>query len=205
MRQELRVGVGLLAVLLLLVAGCASKGGQQAMGAVTGGALAGGICAAAGGSAALCGGLAAAGAAAGWATVAAIQTHQERTRTAEAERQRYGWTPEDGRVVKIRDVTLDPDRVRAGEAVEITTDYSLMAADDHGGEPVTQTFSLSKEGERIHEWDPIDLPREAGGFTVSQTIPVPDGAEPGVYTVTQVLDARTRGPEVHTSSFSVIQ
>ena len=100
--------------------------------------------------------------------------------------------------------TIVPSQVKAGEPVQVETDYSLMGPLEGAPEPVTQTFALSKDGDEIHTWDPIDLPQETGGFVVSQTIPVPDNAEPGIYTLTQVLDAQTRGPEVHTSIFSVI-
>lgn len=204
MVHAFRIGVCMMASLLLLTS-CATRGGQQAGGALGGAALAGGICALVGGNAALCGGLAAAGALAGWATVAAIQTHQEdKIRTAEVENQRYGWNPDMGRVIKIRKVTVVPSQVKAGEPVQVETDYSLMGPPEGAQEPVTQTFALSKDGNQIHTWDPIDLPRETGGFVVSQTIPVPDGAEPGIYTLTQVLDAQTHGPVVHTSTFSVI-
>lgn len=203
MVHAFRIGVCMMASLLLLTS-CATRGGQQAGGALGGAALAGGICALVGGNAALCGGLAAAGALAGWATVAAIQTNQEKVRTAQAENQRYGWNPDKGRVIKIHKVTVVPSQVKAGEPVQVETDYSLMGPPEGAQESVTQTFALSKDGNQIHIWDPIDLPRETGGFVVSQTIPVPEGAEPGIYTLTQVLDAQTHGPVVHTSTFSVI-
>jgi hypothetical protein len=175
---------------------------EKILGGVGVGAIAGGACAAAGGSAGLCAGLGVAGAALGWAAVSMIQSARQ-DRTAEVEYQRYGYEPDRGRVVMIRDVAVKPDHVKPGGKVEIETDYSLMAPPGTPAEPVTQTFSLSKDGEVIHDWDPIDLPQDPGGWVVAQTIPVPEDADPGTYHVKQVLEAGTRSPEIHTSSFIV--
>ncbi len=202
MKARARSAVCIGAVLVLLLQGCAGmtpEGQEQVLGGAGGAGLAGLICGVAGGDPGVCVAAAAAGALVGWGATKVIQARQDRT--AESEYERYGYTPERGRVVIIRDVKVTPATVTPGSEVSIETDYTLMMPAGSPQKPVTQTFSLWKDGAELHTFSPVELPKEPGGWVVAQGIPVPDDAEPGTYYVNQILDANTRAPEVRRSAF----
>jgi hypothetical protein len=74
-----------------------------------------------------------AGAGAGCMAIAAVgvyKYHTSQTRTAQQDKQIYGFTPVSSPEVKIRNATAYPERVRAGETVKLILDYSVINSSD---------------------------------------------------------------------------
>jgi len=185
-------------------AGTTQQRAQQALGGMLGAATAAGICAVAGGNAGQCVAAAAGGAAVGWAATAMAQGQFRKDRPLEKEALYYQSWDQERRMVVIRSMRVSPTRMaNEGGVLTVETDYSLLAPPASAPEPVTQTFSVLRNGEELHTYEPMEAPRDPGGWVVKNEVPVPEGLDPGSYAVKQVLDARTRSPEVRQAMFTV--
>jgi outer membrane lipoprotein SlyB len=182
-----------------LLAACATQqGNDQLMGAGAGavggaalGCLTGFI---AGGDASGCGKGAAIGAATGavvgWGAVKLSQYQASQVRTPTDDQQMYGLTkPVDATQVKIRKGSSAPRTVKPGEAVNVTTDYSLMLPPKTASTPVTETWTLEKDGKKLAELPQKNTDRASGGWNADATIPVPTNAELGTYVIQHKVQA----------------
>jgi outer membrane lipoprotein SlyB len=169
----------------VLVSGCTTTQGIGALGGAATGALIGGL---AGGNAtgALIG--AAAGAAAGWGAAALYEYHVNQSRTVEQDAEIYGYTPGVGPIVKIRDASCSPRTAKAGETVQIRSDYSVNSASE---DPVmiSEQWHLEKDGEVLHEFPINREPRVAGGWLAENSFELPKDAPPGTYVFVNRIQA----------------
>lgn len=194
------------AVCVSVVPGCANMSGgqQQATGAAAGGLLVGGLCALAGGNAATCGALAAAGMAAGWGAVALNQYHEAQVRSASQAREIVGLNPGEvsSPVVKIKQGTTTPSKVKRGQELPITTEYDVVLPSSTPLMEVEQVLTVKKDGKDLKRFDPIRIQRAQGGFKRTVGVPIPSDLTPGTYTIEQRV---TCGPsyDVRESSFYV--
>jgi outer membrane lipoprotein SlyB len=140
-----------------------------------GGALIGGL--ASGGTGAVVGGLA--GALAG-GVVGHLFDRQERTRAATAETLAY--TAEKGNVVRIEEVSLNPQAVRPGETVNVNVQYAIITGS--GMEPVRvrEIRHIYYQGELVGN-PLVEVQRPDGTYWSTLPIKLPESATPGRYEV----------------------
>ena len=169
----------------VIASGCQTTGGtqDQVAGLGIGAALGCAAGALIEGSAKGCAVGAAVGAAAGWAAVSISQYHTEQVRSSTADRRVYGLTkPVSSPQVKIQRATSLPGTVRAGQRVDILTDYSLRLPSGQTDASVEQSWALDVGGQRVPLGSKT-AEQEDGGQNAGVTINVPADIEPGTYIV----------------------
>lgn len=183
----------------ILLTGCATQGGtDQIKGAGTGaflGAAAGcGLGFLLGGNAAGCvkgaitGGVV--GAVTGWGAVKLSQYQAEPVRTAKADQRMYPMTPQvDSAQVKIRKGTSTPNKVKPGNSVKLSMDYSVTLPPNMQTTPVTERWVLMKDGKQLADLPQQNSQRNSGGWVAEATIPIPKEADPGTYVIEHTVQA----------------
>ena len=140
-----------------------------------GGALIGGI--ASGGTGAVIGGLA--GVLTG-GVIGHLLDRQERARAATAETMAY--TEEKGNVVRIEEVSLNPQAIRPGETVNVNIQYAIITRG--GTEPVRvrEIRHIYYQGEMVGN-PVVEVERPDGTYWSTLPIKLPPSATPGRYEV----------------------
>ncbi|MET0153029.1 MAG: hypothetical protein ABW298_10540 [Candidatus Binatia bacterium] len=175
-----------------MIASCSTstESRDQVLGGLGGAALGAGIGALATGgdtTAVLAG--AAAGAVAGWATVKLVQYHSEQKRSAKEEAKALGYRSSDGTVVKIRGASVSPERARPGDNLNLTMDYAVLAPQGTSSVPVSEIWTLEKDGERLASVPPKQQNRAPGGWQTRAGIDIPKNASKGTYVVKNRVEA----------------
>lgn len=174
----------LLAGGMALLNGCESieraiKGNPKtAAGAGVGGAsgaLIGGL--AGGGTGALIGGLT--GVLAG-GVIGQLLDRQERTRAATSESIAY--SDEKGNVVRIEEVSLNPQSISAGETVNVNVQYAIMSRDGTGPVRVREIRHIYYQGELVGN-PVVEVQRQDGTYWSTLPVKLPEAAAPGRYEV----------------------
>lgn len=176
----------LTAAVALTLSGCATTGdGQsQAMGAGIGAALGCGVGALVTGDAKGCAAGAAIGGVLGWGVVAINQYQARQVRSSSADSRVYGLTkPVSSTQVKIRKGSNSPKSVRAGQPVNIVTDYSVMLPSSASSAMVTESWALKKDGKVVTHLPEKSTSRSAGGWEAQAEITIPPDVPPGTYVI----------------------
>jgi surface antigen len=105
---------------------------------------------------------------------------QERTRAATAETVAY--TEQTGNVVRIEEVSLNPQSIRGGETVNINVQYAIISP--HGTAPVRvrEIRQIYYQGELVGN-PVVDVERLDGTYWSTLPIKLPTSATPGRYEV----------------------
>lgn len=171
----------------LVTSGCATMGDEgqmQALGAGLGAAVGCGVGALVTRDAKGCAAGAAIGGAIGFTAVKINQYQAKQVRSSKADARLYGLTkPVNSPQVKIRKGTSNPSSVKAGQAVTITTDYSLMLPTSASDTNVSESWALKKDGKVLYTLPAQVNERTPGGWSTSAAIDVPQNAQPGTYVV----------------------
>lgn len=185
--------VALALVPVLMTGGCATQqGNDQLMGAgagMAGGAALGcltGFLASghAGGCATGAAVGAAVGAVTGWGAVKLSQYQATQVRSAQEDQQIYGLTKSvNATQVKINKGTSTPNLVRPGDSVKLFTDYSVQLPANMSTTPVSESWTLKKDGKVLAELPPQNNQRTSGGWNADATVPIPTNAELGTYVI----------------------
>lgn len=178
---------------LLLSGGCATQqGNDQLMGAgagLVGGAALGCLTGfLAGGDASGCAQGAAIGAAVGavtgWGAVKLSQYQATQVRSPQEDQQVYGLANSVNTTqVKINKGTSTPNMVRPGDSVKLFTDYSVQLPTNISSTPVSETWTLKKDGNVLATLPPQNSERTSGGWNADATVPIPTNAELGTYVI----------------------
>lgn len=179
------VVAGLLSSAVAL-SGCQSTGGTQDQMAGAGmGALVGaGVGALVTGNARGAAAGAAIGGLMGLAVVSINQYQARQVRSSSADTRVYGLAqPVSSPQVKIRQGSSAPKTVRAGQTIDITTDYSVLLPGGQRSTGVTETWVLKKDGKQVAKLPSKSSSRAAGGWAAQAEITVPPGIEPGTYVI----------------------
>lgn len=180
----------------ILVAGCATQ--QQAeytatgagIGAVTG-AIIGGVLGGMSGHAgegvvlgSIFGGLAG-------ASIGNAEYHQQRSEEEAARMYSYNYQQQTRDLVRIEEVSASPPRVLPGDKVDLNVTYTLLSPARHT-ELVRETREVRHDG-RIVGRPYVTVSRGGGTWLSTVPITIPDGAEPGVYVVTTIVETESAG------------
>ncbi len=187
-----------LALCPLLLAGCATQQGNDQLmgagaGAVGGAALGCLIGYAAGGGSGCATGAAiggAAGAVAGWGAVKYSQYQASQVRTAQEDQRLYGLAKSvDTAQVKINKGTSKPSPVKPGDSVKLFTDYSVQLPANTKTTPVSESWTLKKDGKVLADLPPQNSQRSSGGWNADATVPIPKNASAGTYVIEHKVQA----------------
>jgi hypothetical protein len=140
-----------------------------------GGAIIGGL--ASGGTGAVIGGLA--GVLAGGA-VGNLLDRQERTRAATAETMAY--TSEKGNLVRIEEVSLNPQSIRPGETVNVNVQYAIVTPNGRDPVRIREMRQIYYEGDLVGN-PVVEIERLDGTYWSTLPIKLPASAAPGRYDV----------------------
>ena len=173
----------------VLLTGCATweqSAGLAALGCAAAGGLAGGLT----GSAAI-GGATFAGCGA-IAAIGIYSYHTSQTRTAQQDQQLYGYTaPVNSTEVKIRNAMASPERVKAGDTVKLTLDYSVMAPKGTQNVNVDESMVLKHDGKVLQTLSERPINRPLGGSSSEVDFTVPAKMPSGTYVIEQKVTAGT--------------
>jgi hypothetical protein len=173
----------------VLLTGCATMGESMSLGAIGCTALGVGIGYATG-SAGI-----GAGAGAGCMAIAAVTIynyHTSQIRTVQQDQQLYGYTtPVNSTEVKIRNAIASPEKVRAGDKVKLTLDYSVMAPKSTQHVDVNETMTLKHDGKVVQVLNDESVNRPLGGSSSGFDFTVPTNMKPGTYIIEQKVQAGT--------------
>jgi hypothetical protein len=180
-------------IFISIFMGCATeKQNNELMGAGLGAALGAGVAALAGGDAGAIIGAAAGGALAGWGVAKLINYQAVQTRSAEDDQEIYGLTADDSVAkVKIRRGSSFPEIVKAGDVVNVSTDYSVIGAPGVGSVLVEESWVLKKDGQQLTALGPERNQRTVGGWVAKAQINIPSDAAPGTYVIEHKVEAGT--------------
>ncbi len=190
MGRMMKLACGVLCSVMIASCSTSSESTNQILGGLGGAALGAGIGALATGgdtTAVLAG--AAAGAVAGWAAVKLVQYHSEQTRSAKEEAQALGYRPSDGTVVKIREASVSPSRARPGDNLNLSMNYAVLAPQGTSSVPVSEIWTLEKDGQQLASVPPKEESRAPGGWSTQAGIDVPRNASKGTYVVKNRVEA----------------
>jgi hypothetical protein len=148
----------------------AGAGANGAGGAVVGGPAGGGTGTVVGG---LTGVLAGGG-------VGGILDRQERTRAATAETMAY--SVEKGDLVRIEEVSLNPQSIRPGETVNVNVLYAIITPSGRDPVRVREIRRIYYQGDLVGN-PVVDVERLDGTYWSTLPIKLPASAAPGLYTV----------------------
>lgn len=140
-----------------------------------GGAVIGGL--ASGGTGAVIGGLA--GVLAG-GVVGSLLDRQERTRAATAETMAY--SVEKGDLVRIEEVSLNPQAIRPGETVNVNVQYAIITPSGRDPVRVREVRQIYYQGDLVGN-PVVEVERLDGTYWSTLPIKLPASATPGLYTV----------------------
>jgi hypothetical protein len=190
MRYTDRKSLGGIASVVLLVGGVAFLSGceaieraikdnpKTAVGAGAGGAggaLIGGL--ASGGTGAVIGGLA--GVLTG-GVIGHLFDRQERTRAATAETVAY--TAEKGNLLRIEEVSINPQSIRPGETVNVNVQYALVTPGGAERVRVREIRHIYYQGDLVGN-PMVEVERPDGTYWSTLPIKLPESATPGHYEV----------------------
>ncbi|HTO99843.1 MAG TPA: hypothetical protein VMJ64_00610 [Anaerolineales bacterium] len=135
---------------------------------------------------------AATGAVVGWGAVRLSQYQAEQVRSAQDDQRLYGLSkPVDSTQVKIRKGTATPNTVRPGETVRVATDYSVILPQNMQSAPVSEGWTLKKDGKVLADLPQQNNQRTSGGWSADASIPIPTNAQPGTYVIEHKVQAGT--------------
>jgi uncharacterized protein YcfJ len=140
-----------------------------------GGALIGGL--ASGGTGAIIGGLA--GVLTG-GVIGNVLDRQERGRAATAETLAY--TADKGNIVRIEEVSLNPQAIRPGETLNVNVQYAIITRDGTAPVRVREIRQIYHQGELVGN-PVVAVERTDGTYWSTLPITLPPSATPGRYEV----------------------
>ena len=140
-----------------------------------GGALIGGL--ASGGTGAVIGGLA--GVLAG-GVIGNVLDRQERSRAATAETVAY--TVEKGNLVRIEEVSLNPQAIRPGETINVNVQYAIITPSGRDPVRVREVRQIYYQGDLVGN-PVVEIERLDGTYWSTLPIKLPASAAPGRYDV----------------------
>ena len=131
---------------------------------------------------------AAIGAALGGVTgIIAHDIRERRTRTAEETAQAYNYTPDQGFELQIERTEVSPRELNPGQRGTASVEYYLLGAS--GGTEVMERRELRRGNQVISELSSQTVTRTNGTWVSEMPFDVPHDAEPGLYTMHQVVQS----------------
>ncbi len=133
---------------------------------------------------------AATGAVAGWGAVKLSQYQASQVRTPQEDQKLYGLAKSVSTTqVKIQKGTSTPNMVKPGDSVKLFTDYSVQLPANMSSTPVSESWTLKKDGKVLAELPAQNNQRTSGGWNADATVPVPKDAAPGTYVIEHKVQA----------------
>ncbi|MBS4052595.1 MAG: hypothetical protein KGZ69_15545 [Methylomonas sp.] len=195
-----------------IVSGCANTQGNDllkgaGLGALSGAALGCAIGLAAGGGSGCAKGAAigaVSGAVVGWGTVQYQQYQASQVRSVNEDQRLYGLAKSvDTAQVKINKTSSTPSPVRPGGSVQISTDYSIRLPSTETVSPVSESWTLKKDGQVLAALPQQESQRASGGWNANAVIPIPSGAANGTYVIEHKVQSGN-SYDLNLSTFDVI-
>jgi len=92
-------------------------------------------------------------------------------------------------VITVRNAVCKPNTIRAGETIQLFTDYFVDLPNNLSSISVSEGYTLKKDGKIMAELPPQNYQRVSGGWGTDATVPIPNTALPGTYIVEHKVQA----------------
>jgi hypothetical protein len=125
----------------------------------------------------------------------------ERDRTAEETSRVYNYTPAEGGLLNIEQVSNVPQVVRPGENVDLNMTYAVLTPERAGTGQITEIREI-RHNDQLVGRPTVTVSRSDGTYTSTIPLQLPPDAAPGVYTVTDTVESGF-GRDSRESSFTV--
>lgn len=134
----------------------------------------------------------AAGVAVGWLAVRITQSSSEKRAEAPQEAAVLGYTPVQGTVVKLQNAAVEPTYCSAGEEVQFSMEYTVLAPPQNPALPVAERWVILKEGKPQITLDNGTHQRDQGRWVSHASIYLPQQVPAGTYIVKNEITAGSK-------------
>ncbi len=110
------------------------------------------------------------------------QFQQQRQAAREEAAARYRYCPEGGCIIRLESVQVEPGAPRRGEALTVTTSYTLLTAEEVPI-PVTISRELWEGSRSLGKIKEITTSNPNGTWSQRVEFPLPEVLKPGTYTL----------------------
>lgn len=129
------------------------------------------------------------------------QHQNNQVRNAQAAQQAYNYNPSRGTVISIDQVTVSPQRVRAGSQLSMNTTYTILTPENQTN-TVTIFRDVTSGGRQVVQPYQVTASNPNGTFSDTASLTLPKDAPRGSYTViTRVMT--DRGGDEKSTFFTV--
>ncbi|SPD73522.1 putative 17 kDa surface antigen [uncultured Desulfobacterium sp.] len=113
----------------------------------------------------------------------------KKQKSAEETATVYDYQPEEGTVVNIEEVAMEPAEIRPGEASRLVINYAILSPDAEKAIPVTEIREIKSSGKSLKEIGPAVKKRNSGTYITEQEVTFPANLPEGVYTLKGTVEA----------------
>lgn len=116
----------------------------------------------------------------------------KKQKSAEETAKVYSYKPEEGTVVNIEEVAMEPAEVRPGEASKLVINYAILSPEAKKEIPVTEIREIKSSGKLLKEIGPAIKKRNSGTYITEQEVTFPANLPEGFYTMKGTVEAEGR-------------
>ena len=113
----------------------------------------------------------------------------KKQKSAEETATVYGYEPEEGTVVNVEEVAMEPSVIRPGEASKLVINYAILSPDSERAIPVTEMREITTSGKSLKEIGPAVKKRNSGTYITEQEVTFPANLPEGLYTLKGTVKA----------------
>lgn len=103
--------------------------------------------------------------------------------------QTYNYQPEEGTMVKVEDVSVEPDIITPGEPSHLVMTYALLNSDSNKAIPVSERRQIARGKQMVTEIGPKVADRTPGTYNSQQEVTFPKDLQEGRYAMKGVVEA----------------
>lgn len=103
--------------------------------------------------------------------------------------QSYNYKPKEGTVVRVEDVSVEPEIITPGEPSHLVMTYALMDPDSKKAIPVSERRQIANDQRMLREIGPKVTDRTPGTYNSQQEVTFPKDLPEGKYAMKGVVEA----------------
>ena len=135
------------------------------------------------------------------ASIGNNEYHQQRSEEAAAEYYAYNHQQAVRDLLRIEDASVSPRQASPGDEITMSATFTVLTP-SRGSQLVHEVREVRHDGKLIGR-PQFSSRREGGTWVSSMPIKLPMDAEPGVYTVTTIIETDNAG-DTHETDFQVL-
>ncbi len=122
----------------------------------------------------------------------------KKQKSAEETATVYSYKSEDGMVVNVEEVAMEPSLIKPGEASKLVINYAILTPDSESAFPVTEIREITFSGKSLKEIGPVVKKRNSGTYITEQEVTFPANLPEGLYTLKGTVKAEGKTSTMET-------